>query len=236
MNQSSNNIPESPIMVSYPVFKKAIHDLAAHRGGVPERITRESILDASDNARKLVISAFKRFGLIDAEGNSSITLRRMASCNSEDIWKKHLSDLLASDYPAELEILRSGDMDLLPRAIAADYSQSRQRKALSFFVMAAADAGILDADQHPITRSRIRSKTITNTATKEKLPKMKRAESANDTQSNQDTWLVTLGGVNHQVGTILIPRAVGLDKPELIQALLEVARLYDAQAKGGDSS
>lgn len=233
MNRSVDDYEKKPIHVSYPVFKESILGLPVRFGGIPRQINKEIFDEASPTAQGLVVSALKRLQLITPSGQATQDLVYLASSTRDGEWEENLRELLTKYYQKELKILSSGTKDELAESLASGYKGSTLRKAVRFFLMAAIDAGFAVGKQHRVKQSANQTDPILSAAAKETVSKMKRSKSSSNAQTNQDTWMVTLGDDNCQAGTILIPRVVDLDDPDLVHALLEVARLYSAKTKGG---
>lgn len=133
----------APPYAPYPSFKTFVATLKEHV--IPNRIDRSLLKNTSGTIQNQVMSAFKFFDLIDADGCPTDALRRLVEAINTDDWPKALGGILRASYPDIFAVtLEKASSQEFNEKFRATYQAEGDtfRKATTFFLKAAREAGI----------------------------------------------------------------------------------------------
>jgi hypothetical protein len=128
----------SPPYVAYTTFKNTIRSFE-HIGNIPEQIDTSLLKSMSGSSQSQFMLALRFFGLIDAQGKSSTTLKELATSDDAH-WKPVMQDLLSKHYPEQMPLLHRGS----PQQLKESFGDigGIVVPAARFLIAAAKDAGV----------------------------------------------------------------------------------------------
>lgn len=129
-----------PPYLAFGTFRNFITGLNPQR--VPARIDRSLMIGMAGGTQTYLLQALRQFGLIDMDGRVSRQLAEMAA--GEDAFKAGLRSIVRTHYADQLALSEGeGTAGQLAESFAASgYQGSTVRKAVTFFLNAAAAADI----------------------------------------------------------------------------------------------
>lgn len=133
----------APPYAPYPSFKTFVTTLKEHV--IPNRIDRSLLKNTSGTIQNQVMSAFKFFDLIDADGRPTDALRGLVEAIGTDDWPNALGGILRASYPDIFDVtLEKASSQEFNDKFRATYQAEGDtfRKATTFFLKAAREAGI----------------------------------------------------------------------------------------------
>jgi len=159
--------------VPYISWKTFTGFLASIHGKVPAQIDASILRNMSGTARSQLLSALKFLELIDADGTTKDSLKKLADIYATEQWKPALSDFLANAYRRI-----AGDLNLQTATPAMLRERFRSNggvdggtvdNALRFYLSALKEAGVPFSD-HLVVRQRAPKGSSTRRRATTRLP------------------------------------------------------------------
>ncbi len=132
-----------PVYLSFSTFRSAVQNLRAH--GLPTKLDRSAWGSRSGAEQGQIISALKFMGLIDPEGTTQESLRRLTAVPEDSPEEKRLlAELLRSRYQKVFELDLASATPKQLTDVIGDYGVTGATKdrSVRFFVRAAQYCGI----------------------------------------------------------------------------------------------
>jgi len=231
----SNDTQEKKQPAPYISWKTFTAFIAGIHGKVPAQVDASILRNMSGTARSQLLSTLKFLGLVDPDGITQDTLKKIADCYNTDRWKPMLAEFLGNSYRRIV-----GDLDLASATPAMLRERFRNNggvdggtidSALRFYLSALRDAGVQFSD-HLVIRQRAPKGTGTRVRRGNGAKTKSETADAEDEEIEvpDDTFKVTLD-ILGMAGSVYLPEDVTQEQWDAISGYVKMVIGYRQQAQ-----